>query len=546
MNINTKKYIEEYLKIRDKKSQIIDFKLNTPQQKLYNVIKEQKKQGKPVRIIILKARQMGFSTLTEGILFKETVTKKNINTGIITHIEEATTNLFNMSKLFYNELPEAIKPQILNSNAKELIFNTRDNKGLNSKIRCMTAGSVGVGRSATYNNLHLSELAFWQGDKKAILTGLMQTVPNTPNTMIIIESTANGYEYYKELYDGAVNGTNDFIPVFIGWNELPKYTGFKLNAEEQSLVDNFGVTLDQLEWRRWCIRNNCGGDIEQFHQEYPITPEQAFISTGKCYFNKENIFNRINEVKEPIIKGSFIYTYSDNRRITDYKFQTEDNGFIQIYEQPKPRVPYVIGRRYSSENGSDMFTAFVIDNITGKVVAKLWQEFDEVEYTRQVYCLGKFYNNALIGLECNFSTYPVNELEGLGYDNQYIRQVEDSYTHKMEKKLGFRTTSTSRPRILAQLQTIVLEEIDKIPDKDTLKEMLTFIKNEKGRPEAQEGYHDDLVMGLAIAYDIREQQTFNLLEGHTSQPRELSFEPFKIRSDVSIRDDDFGSVIDVV
>lgn len=114
----------------------------------------------------------------------------------------------------------------------------------------------------------------------------------------------------------------------------------------------------------------------------------------------------------------------------------------------------------------------------------------------------------------------------------------------MEKKLGFRTTSTSRPRILAQLQTIVLEEIDKIPDKDTLKEMLTFIKNEKGRPEAQEGYHDDLVMGLAIAYDIREQQTFNLLpptEEH--RPKELSFEStFEIKESSG----DFGSRIEII
>ncbi len=514
MNINTKKYIEEFLKIRDKNSQIIDFKLNLPQQKLYNVIKEQKKLGKPVRIIILKARQMGFSTLTEGILFKETVTKKNINTGIITHVEEATTNLFNMSKLFYNELPEGFKPQILNSNAKELIFNTRDNTGLNSRIRCMTAGSTGVGRSATYNNLHLSELAFWQGDKKVILNGLMQTVPNKPNTMIIIESTANGYEYFKELYDGAVTGENDFIPVFIGWNELPEYqmeyTGFKLNKEEQSLVDNFGVTLNQLEWRRWCIRNNCGGDVELFHQEYPISPEQAFISSGKCYFNKENIINRINELQEPISKGSFVYDFiEETRRIKDYEYKEESDGFIQIYEKPKDRVPYVIGGDTAGE-GSDYFVAHVIDNTTGKVVAKLRHEFDEVEYTRQVYCLGKYYNNALIGLECNFSTYPVNELEGLGYTKQFVRETEDNYTHRLEKKLGFKTTSITRPLILAQLQTIILEEIDKITDKETLQEMLTFVKNEKGRPEAQEGYHDDQVMSLAITYYIREQQSFEL------------------------------------
>lgn len=195
------------------------------------------------------------------------------------------------------------------------------------------------------------------------------------------------------------------------------------------------------------------------------------------------------------------------------------------------------------ENGSDYFVAFVIDNITGKIVAKLRHEFNEIEYTRQVYCLGKYYNNALIGIEANFSTYPVNELEGLGYTKQYIREQEDTYTHKMEKKLGFRTTSISRPRILAQLQTIVLEEIDKITDKETLQEMLTFIKNEKGRPEAQQGYHDDQVMSLAITYDIREQQSFSLIESDKPRPRESSFETsFRVKEPTG----DFGSRIEIV
>ena len=238
MNINTKKYIEEFLKIKNKKSEIIPFKLNYPQQKLYDVIKQEKRLHKPVRIIILKARQMGFSTLTEAILFKETATKFNVSTGIITHQEDATTNLFNMSKLFYTELPAEIRPQLLNSNAKELIFNNREGTGLNSKIRCMTAGSKGVGRSATYNKLHISELAFWQGDKKEILTGLLQTVPYTEDSMVIIESTANGFDYYKTMWDEAVRGDNDYIPVFIGWNDLPEYqlpyNGFTLTQEEKN------------------------------------------------------------------------------------------------------------------------------------------------------------------------------------------------------------------------------------------------------------------------------------------------------------------------
>ena len=316
MNINTKKYIEEYVKIRDKKRKIIPLKLNEPQLKYYNVIKELKKQRKPVRIIILKARQMGFSTETEAIFFKETVTKPNVNTAIVAHKEDSTTNLFNMSKLMYDQLPEAIKPDKKASNAKELVFDKENGTGLKSKIKCFTAGGSGIGRSDTLNNLHLSELAFWTGDKKETLTGLLQAVPNDPDTMIVIESTANGYEYFKELWDDAVDGKNDFVPLFIGWNELQeykmKYTGFELTKEEKELQKRYGLTLEQLTWRRWCIANNCGNDVEQFKQEYPINPEEAFISTGKCYFNKEKIIKKIKEVKDikPIQQGYFDFKYN--------------------------------------------------------------------------------------------------------------------------------------------------------------------------------------------------------------------------------------------
>jgi hypothetical protein len=251
-----------------------------------------------------------------------------------------------MSKLFYTELPAEIRPQLLNSNAKELIFNNRENTGLNSKIRCMTAGSKGVGRSATYNKLHISELAFWQGDKKEILTGLLQTVPYTEDSMVIIESTANGYDYYKTMWDEAVRGDNDYIPVFLGWNELPEYqmeyTGFKLTIEEEELKQKYNLTNEQLTWRRWCIRNNCQNDIDKFKQEYPICPEEAFINSGKCYFNVQNIVNRIQECPNPIKRGYFKYTYK-NEKIVDYKWINDERGAIEIYELPKEREPYVLG-----------------------------------------------------------------------------------------------------------------------------------------------------------------------------------------------------------
>jgi phage terminase large subunit len=192
--------------------------------------------------------------------------------------------------------------------------------------------------------------------------------------------------------------------------------------------------------------------------------------------------------------------------------------------------------------GSDNFTGHVLNNVTGKQVAVLKQEFDEISYTRQMYCLGMYYNKALIGIESNYTTYPIQELERLKYPKLYIREKEDTYTGKHNKSYGFKTTQISRPRILGQLQTIFKEEIELIVDTDTLKEGLTFIKNEKGRPEAQVGYHDDLIMALAIAYDIRTQQD---MKAKSVQKEKIDnmYRDFVIQEDIQ---GDYGSTIEVI
>ncbi len=545
MSINTKAYIENYIKIRDKKNNIVPLVLNEPQLKYYNVIKEMHQARKPIRIIILKARQMGFSTETEAIIFKNVVTHHNYNAGIVAHKEDSTTNLFNMSKRMLEYLPEDIRPEQKKSNAKELVFNNDMGTGLDSRIKCMTAGGKGIGRSDTFTALHLSELAFWEGDKKVTMTGLLQAVPNTPDSMIIIESTANGYEYFKEMWDRAVAGKSDFYPLFIGWNELKEYcmpyTGFDLTQEERELKEQYNLTLEQLTWRRWCIQNNCSGDINQFKQEYPICPEEAFLSTGNCYFNKENIINRINTAPEPLVRGKFT-CYYDGIRIRNQKFLEQEEGNIKIYEYPEKRVPYVLGGDTAGE-GSDYFTAHVINNITGKQVAVLKQQYNEIEYVKQVYCLGMFYNCALVGLENNFSTYPTQKLMELNYPNQYVRKKEDQYNNKYEKSYGFKTTSITRPYILGLLQEIIHNNTDVIQDKETLREMLTFIVNDKGRAEAEEGYHDDLVMALAISYYIRGQQDYKKNE-RESKYQDLQEQIDKIfGEDINKIEEDYGDDI---
>ncbi len=511
MAINTKLYIEKFLKIKDKKAKIVPLTLNKPQMKLYNALGEQYKQGKPQRAIVLKSRQMGFSTLAEALIFKRTATAPNVKSGIVTHKADATTNLYNMFKRYYDNLPcDELKPLIKASNAKELIFDNDKGTGLQSSIKCMTAGSEGIGRSDTFQNLHLSEYAFWDGNKEQTMLGLLQAVPRELNTMIIIESTANGFDDFKKRWDDAVKGESDFVPVFCAWWELDEYrmeyVGFELTDEEKQIKELYNLDNEQIAWRRWCIKNNCNGNIDFFKQEYPACPDEAFIYSGISVFNKESVINRKQQLRKPIKQGFFLYE-DTGTELKNIRWYDDEHGYIKIYEDVKGGYPYVIGGDTAGE-GSDNFTAHVLDNTTGEQVAVFCNRFDEDLYAKQVYCLGMHYNEALIGLEINFSTYPTKVLENYDYPNLFIREKKDTYTGQLMKSYGFHTTSATRPVIIAELVQVVRENIVLINDIDTLNEMLTFVRNEKGRPEALSGEHDDLIMGLAIAYHIRPQQTY--------------------------------------
>ena len=535
MIINTRKYIEEFLKIKTKDSQILPFKLNKPQLKLYDLLKKQSLGGKPQRVIILKARQMGFSTLTEAILFKRTATKKNVNSGIIAHKDDATTNLFNMSKLYLNELPEPLKPQTRASNAKEIIFDNRENTGLRSKIKCMTAGGDGVGRSDTFQNLHLSEVSSWNNAKE-ILDGLLQAVPNKPDTLVVIESTAKGYDYFKELWDKACAGENDFEPLFCAWWELDEYRmpadNITLTEEEKELKKLYNLDDEQIAWRRWCIRNNCGGDVNTFKQEYPACPEEAFLASGECIFDKDIVISQI-ERNRPLIsgwkRGEFDYkktilpvrnekgeVVAIEKKISDICFIEKENGLITIHEEPQVKTnnknEVYAKRRYSIGGdtaglGDDYYTAKVVGNDNLQTAATLRkQRIDEDKYADQVYCLGRYYHDALIGIETNYSYVPTRELQELNYPNLYLRERLDTTLKEMQKMLGFETTKTTKQVILQALVVAVRDNPATECDIDTLKEMLTFVRKENGKQEAQEGYHDDLVMAKAIANFIAASQ----------------------------------------
>lgn len=527
MNIrNPREYCENVIWIRDKRQKLVQLKFKPAQIALYEAIKKELQEGRPPRIIVLKGRQQGISTITEALMFQDSATRPMVNTLIVAHRDDSTAALFNMNKLFYDYLPAKLQPMKKASNAKELVFEnpTRDpaekrkRPGLRSRIRCITAGGKGAGRSLTQNNVHLSEFAFWPGNKMETLLGIMQSVPDDINTLVVIESTANGYDEFKDLWDGAEKGENGWVPVFLPWFMEPDYRkpvepGVVWTEEERKLQEQFGLDEKQLAWRRWCIRTNCGGDVNLFRQEYPCTPDEAFLLSGDAFFDNDVIMARRNTAPKPLREGMFAYTEQEMEggAPVDWMFTERVNGFIRIYEEPKDGHPYVLGGDTAGE-GSDRFTAYVIDNSTGKQVAELQHTSSEIFYARQVYCLGRYYNDALIGIEINYSTYPQLKLEEWHYPNFYQRERFDTFTGQMVKAFGWATSSKTRPVALAELHTIMEENPELVVSWHTLGEMLTFVYDKDRKPQAASGQHDDLVMAAAICYSIRGQQRFTVAE----------------------------------
>jgi len=247
--------------------------------------------------------------------------------------------------------------------------------------------------------------------------------------------------------------------------------------------------------------------------------------TGRTIFNAKEVTRRLGQIPKPVHEGFFTYTElpgtpeDPQPKITGYTWQEEKGGPVRIYRTPERGRPYVIGGDTAGE-GSDCFVAQVLDNVTGAQVAVLRHQYDEDTFAKQVYCLGMYYNTAMVGLEVNFSSYPVKCLESLRYPSQYVREQEDTFAGGVKKSFGFKTTSITRPVIISGLVEALREGMDTLNDRSTLEEMLTFVRGKDLRAEADAGAHDDCIMALAIAWYIRPQQRMTVTADPAGNRRE--------------------------
>ncbi|MCI8387108.1 MAG: PBSX family phage terminase large subunit [Clostridiales bacterium] len=284
-----------------------------------------------------------------------------------------------------------------------------------------------------------------------------------------------------------------------------KVTRSRTRVHESTYLDNRWLTEEDRE------------TLEAFRETdeyyYTVYCLGQWGIVGTTVFDAQGLTKRLSVLPKPVKVGAFEFVW-ENERISEgsYSFVSANkvgcnDGYIKIYKDVEAGVPYVIGADTAGD-GSDSFVAQVLDNRTGEQVAVLRQKMDEDLFVRQLYCLGRYYNDALIGVEINFSTYPVRELQRLRYPKLFVRDVVDSFTHEATRQFGFRTDTKTRPVIIAELVKVVREHVELINDYTTVSEMLTFIRDPKTfKPTAAEGAHDDTVMALAIAHYLRPFQS---------------------------------------
>lgn len=516
---NPEKLIELVFVVVDKNQKTMPFFLNEVQRDFINTLNcaiRDFENGKitDISLLVLKGRQQGFTTLVTAYQLSCSILNRNFQGYTLADKSDNAEAIFqNKAKFPHSQLPPALKPTEKFNNRKQLLFEK-----INSSWAVDTA-TKDVGRSRTINFFHGSECAFWKDGISSIQSSLGEAF--TKNCIKIYESTANGYNDYQKMWDSGVH-----INCFYEWWRTPEYnTNFENGDVRQAFLENINVRngwiYDRLRWLKddkklsdtqlyWYFKKYEGYlNKDLIKQEYPCTPQEAFLLSGKNVFDVAVILARLERIPKPIKIGYFTYNY-DGLKITNIKWKNDPAGYIKIYSVPNsPMVTkYCVGGDTAGD-GSDYFTAHVLDAKTGNQAAVMRHQFDSDQYTKQMYCLGRYYKDALIGIEANFDSYPIMELQRLGYPNQYVREAPDTYTGRTEKRFGFKTTQITRPTIISALVEIVREHSDTINDRETLEELLKIIRNEKGRVEAPSGAHDDLMMGLSIANAIRSQVIFN-------------------------------------
>jgi hypothetical protein len=490
------------LSIVDKDKQVVPLRLNWAQDEYVEVINEQRNLGKPVRIIILKARQLGMSTVTEGVMFSDAFIYDHMGGMVISHDQDSGNGLLDMTNHYWETYPFKALYSTKYASRNELAWVETS-----SKIKVQTAKNARAGRSSTLSHLHASEVAFWDTPEITFL-GLRQTIPNRAHTFIVMESTANGVgNFFQTQWDMAVDGETEFIPLFYPWHRHPEYTAeyanllvyrlTKLDDEERILRQAFGLSDSRLIWRRWAIKNLCGNDVAQFNQEYPSTPEEAFIASGRNVFP----LAKLNTCYEPM-EGERGRLVRDGSQV---RFQLDSTGPFTVFKRPSTDMDwgvYFVGGDPTHTTRGDYACGQVISRRTLEQVAVYRGRTDPGSFGEELAKIGTYYNRAMVTNETEGPGYATTErLLTLQYPHLWQRKFADKTPGKaIADTWGWSMTMHSKQLLVGMLLKVIVDGDITIHDKQTYQEMKDYVTLDNGGyGNATQGKFDDTVTSLGIA-----------------------------------------------
>jgi len=481
-------FIEEALMIypKDADKGLIHLTVNKAQEVVVDEYIKQMKEIGYVRMIISKYRQAGFSTISSALIFHRTLFFKNTRAVIISLDKPTTESIFSMSKTFWENLPENVRPELGVSNKREMVFKEND-----SKFRLFTAGADNPGRGTTNTALLCDETAFFQNADK-VMAGLFQSVALTKGSIIIINSTSNGAQgVYYDLWNKAEKGEGNFTPLFVPWYLQDEYKlkcpdNIELTPDEGRLKERWELDNEQIFWRRIKVAET---STAMFKQEYPFTAEESFLQSGSSVFSKETLDKYITIAPESIRE------YND-----DYSaFDESNEGSLSIWQAPQKNSKYLIGADVALGVKGDYSVATVMNSEREVVAIYRSNITDPVRFGKILFYLGRWYNNGLICPEANsIGIATVQQLFGMNYPNLYQQRKTANTASDSINHLGFKTTTATRAPIISNLRRMIEDEDIAIPSSLIIEELRNFIITPSGKAEASVGHHDDMVMSLAI------------------------------------------------
>jgi len=509
-------------------------RFNKHQHRLHYWIEFQQSRGFPVRIIILKARQLGMSTGAEAVLFARSFRNANRKAFVCAHDDDQSTELFRMTRLFEQNLP-ARRPTAYSSR-KEIVWEEPHN----SSFQVQTAGKEKLKRGSTIHYCHLSEVAFYTRDKQTLLS-VLQAVPDEPGSVVIMESTANGVggEFY-ERWDAACERVRrnpkdlaGYIPLFFSWLDNPEeysralpvaYEWGQYDPDEVHLMD-LGASHEQLYWRRLIIEQKCGGDPELFKQEYPSTPEEAFLMSGRRAIPAVvTMYHR--EQKEEPTPVHFVWDELVDRGVRmDVGEGPLPWSTWWMFKPPHEEHDYVgaldiaegeVADQQDETSEPDYTGGGFIDRVTKRMVLGYRARLDADLAGDELLKAAIWYNDAWITPEANAAGQAsLLWIKRKMYPRLYIRwQPDEKLSPKAEPVYGWKTTQGNRDQLIDDFIAAVRPNWAQaskgarwsrklvLPWDELIDEEDSFVYDKTGKRQHRPSTHDDILFGIMIAWQL--------------------------------------------